>query len=347
MVDITKSPDCKHLLVKELDRGKWEADIGEFNYSLFISPEWVSSMSFSQGSPVFLDFVDADRVFGKLSGLFIKGGKALGNQLFFYAYPAIRTNEESLLNACMKTLLLYAKSRKVQRIIIGSYDQQNGIKCKVKGFIANERYEYVVDLQPESGKIAFSQNLKRNVKKAQKQGAILAESEDPKLVGRLSALLNSTLDKRANKYGHKYNPFYLPYLNPGSVERLLANKAGRFYYSGMNEDGAMHCLLFNLERDGKAFNLLAGSDELSYQNGLASWLDYSIIEQYREKGQSYYNLGGGTGDAGSEGLERSKQSKGGVKKIVYGATTNFLLYPHKLLNPLLNLGRFFKKLKLI
>ena len=35
----------------------------------------------------------------------------------------------------------------------------------------------------------------------------------------------------------------------------------------------MHCVLFNIERDGKVFNLLVGSDEVAYELGMPAFAD--------------------------------------------------------------------------
>ncbi len=318
---------------------QWREDLSEFECSLFMTPEWVEAVSFENSSPVFLSFTQDGRVKGKLAGLRLKLGRLKGDQLFFYAGPALKEADQDLLNACCSALLVFARQSSVQSVVMASYDQPLELVGDVPGFYINERYEYVVDLQPETGKLSFSQNLKRNVKKAKKLNATLVKGDDPQLMNRLVELLNNTLEQRVSKYGNEYDPFYLPYLNEASLKRLIALEAGSFYLVTMEGDDVAHCVLFNLETAGRVFNLLVGSDDLAYQHGLAALADFELIHKYREEGLRYYNLGGGTGDAGSAGLERSKQSKGADKKMVYGATTNYLCYPHRLINPLLNVGR--------
>lgn len=318
---------------------QWREGLSDFECSLFMTPEWLEALSSENSSPVFLNFIFQGEVVGKLAGLWIKLGRLKGDQLFFYAGPALKVANQDFLNGCCQVLLNFARQNKVQRVVLGSYDQPTEMICQVPGFYTNERYEYRVNLQPETGGFSFSQNLKRNVKKAKKLNATLVNGNDPQLLPRLVELLNNTLEQRVSKYGKKYNPFYLPYMNERSLQRLIDLKAGRFYRVKLEGDEASHSVLFNLEANGRAFNLLVGSDDLAYQYGLAALADFELIHLYQSAGFRCYNLGGGTGDAGSAGLERSKQSKGAEKKMAYGATTNYLCYPHRVVNPLLNMGR--------
>ncbi len=321
---------------------QWREDLSDFELSLFMTPEWVEAFSSDDNPPLFLNFLLNGEVVGKIAGLWVKQGRLKGDQLFFYASPALKEHNQSLLNDCCQALLNFARQNSVQRVVMGSYDQPTGLACEVTGFYTNERYEYVVALQPEMNGVAFSQNLKRNVKKAKKLNAALVNGDEAHLLKRLVELLKNTLEQRVSKYGKDYNPFYLPHMNETSLQRLIDLKAGKFYKVKLEGDEVCHSVLFNLERGDKAFNLLVGSDDLSYQHGFAALADYELIHMYQAAGFRYYNLGGGTDDAGSAGLERSKQSKGAVKKVVYGATTNFLCYPHRLLNPVIRVLRYWK-----
>jgi hypothetical protein len=334
-----KRDDQFEIIILQQSADQWREDLSGFDCSLFMTPEWVEAVTSDNKLPVFLSFVKNGHVVGKLAGLCVKQGKLRGDQFFFYTIPCLKKPNQNLLNDCCSGLLDFARGKGVQRVIMGSYDQPTGLICTVPGFYPNERYEYVVDLQPESGDVSFSQNLKRNVKKAKKLNAVLVNGDTSQMIQRLVELLSNTLEKRATKYGKEYNPFYLPYMNETSLQRLLDLKVGKIYMVKLEGDEVPHSVLFNLEAGGRVFNLLVGSDDLAYQYGLAALADFELIHKYKEIGFRSYNLGGGTGDAGSAGLERSKQSKGAEKMMVYGATTNFLCYPHRLINPLLNLGR--------
>ncbi len=335
----------KCITVSEVDSEEWKVGLDRFHYSLFISPEWVHAVAGDGDVPIFLDLTEGDEIVAKIAGLITKPKSLLGRNMLFYAYPALQNESVGVLNKCLAALLKFAGSKGCMRLIVASYDQQNSLEANVRGLFSNRRCEYVVNLRPERGEIKFSQNLKRNVKKAEKNRAVLEESADRLLADRLHDLLHSTLEKRKSKYGTEYNPYYLPNLGRQAVLNLLKNKLGRFYYCSATGDNNMHCMLLNIEREGKNFNLLVGSDEVAYDLGLPAFADCKLIEKYRSSGFQYYNLGGATWDAGTGGLERSKQSKGADRIDVYGVTSNFLQYPFKLLNPLLNMVRVLRKEK--
>lgn len=315
----------------------WERNLNDFAFSLFLTPEWVRAMAGTQAKRVFLDFVQDDTVVAKVSGVLQQNGWLKGRSLLFYASPALRENRQDLLDACCTALLAYARSKGIQRILMASYDQQHSMAPGVKGWFVNKRCEFVVPLNGEGP--VFSTNFKRNVKKALKKEALFGPAEGEDLQADLEDLLGATLETRSSKYGETYNPFYLPLLNSKSLERLYKEGAGRYYKVTLPGAPTPNCVLFNLEREGRAFNLLVGSDSAAYRFGLAGLADYQLIESYRLQRYSAYNLGGATGDAGSAGLERSKEARGGQRRWVYGATTNFLCFPHRLLNPLLLLLR--------
>ena len=116
---------------------------------------------------------EGDEIIAKISGLITKPKPLLGRDMLFYAYPALQNEDGELLNKSLWALLDFVRSKGCMRLIVASYDQQFSLEANVKGLYSNSRCEYVVNLRPEHGDIKFSQNLKRNVKKAEKNGAIL------------------------------------------------------------------------------------------------------------------------------------------------------------------------------
>ncbi|GAO28497.1 GNAT family N-acetyltransferase [Geofilum rubicundum] len=259
------------MTIEKVDASVWCEDIERFQCGVFNTKEWVESVSNQYHCAVFFNFKLSGEVVGKLAGLWVKQGRIKGDQLFFYTGPALKEPSQELLNDCCGALLDFARVECIQRVIIGSYDQPSGLVCEVPDFYPNERYEFVVDLQPESGHVSFSQNLKRNVKKAKKLKAVLVNRDDPQLIRRLIELLNNTLEQRVSKYGKEYDPFYLPYMDESCLQRLLDMKVGKFYLVKLEGDEVPHSVLFNIEVGGRVFNLLVGSDNLAYQYGLAAW----------------------------------------------------------------------------
>lgn len=322
--------------VVEFESKSWEADLRAFNHSLFQTPEWILAMSNEHCVPVFLNFVKDTQVVGKISGLICCKGWLKGKLLYCYASPALKSEDQSLFNACHEALYHFAIKKGISRIVIGSYDQQTRIECKCRNFYLTSRYEYVVPLGEKS--INFSQNLKRNIKKAETNKGVFFENTSEDSLNQLLKLIEITRSKRKSQYQQDYNPFYMFNMNPGSLKKVLRTGIA-YIYNVKEESGEILCTILNIEKGQQSFNLLAGSTIESYSKGFSSYIDYQAIKLYQQKGFLYYNLGGGTGDNGSEGLERSKSGKGGVFKELHGATTNYIHYPGKFLNPFLRIGR--------
>ncbi|TCO06841.1 GNAT family N-acetyltransferase [Natronoflexus pectinivorans] len=325
------------IIVQFVDDTQWSSDLNSFRYSLFLSPEWVNSVCNKSVRPVFLNFLMDDTIVAKLSGILINGGKIKGVQLYCYASPALKSDDEKLYNSVHLALLEFAKHERIARIVLGSYDQQHTMECNTAGFFKTRRFEYVVNLN-NGENLHFSKGFKKNVKKALNAGVKISSSNSLEVLEKLFELLENTRQVRIQKYGNDYNPFYLQLMNKGSITRLVQSKAGMLHYV-VDENEEIHCVVLNIEQDGRVYGLLMGSDDFAYQNGLSSLVDHSFIEKFKNEGFKYYNPGGGTGDDGNAGIEKYKSSMGAEKIELSGSTTNFLIYPQKFLNPLLNLGR--------
>ncbi|ASB48320.1 hypothetical protein [Alkalitalea saponilacus] len=325
------------IIVKVVDEGQWRSDLKAFSYSLFLSPEWVNSVSSNLIRPVFLNFLIDDATVAKLSGVLVYSGKIKGKQIYCYASPALKTQDEALYNSIHTALLKFAKKEGIARIVMGSYDQQHNMECNAPGFFKTRRFEYVVNLKGDK-ELHFSKGFKKNVKKALNAGAKVLSSNSPVVLGKLFELLENTRQVRFQKYGTDYNPFYLQYWNKESILHLVKSKLGVLHYV-VDENDEIHCVVLNIEQDERIYGLLMGSDDFTYQNGISSMVDSFFIEKFSKEGFQYYNPGGGTGDDGNAGIEKYKRSMGAEKIELSGSTTNFLIYPQKFLNPLLNLGR--------
>ena len=323
--------------IVKVEASEWSACLSKYNYSLFLSPQWIESVSDNNHHPLYLDFIQGDKVVAKISGLICKESRLKGRQLYFYAAPAFLSDTIHLFDACYQALRQWAIEKHFSRVIIASYDQQTVKQCGVKGFYLNLRYEYVVDFKSNGGPGKFATGFKKNYKKAQKLGATFHLDNQNGGLNRLLELLGITKDLRTNKYGCSYNPFYLKNMNAESLRRLVESGAGKLYCACV--DDKVCSVQLNIECDKKSYGLLMGSDDSAYKNGLPSFVDYNLIEQYQIMGFNYYNPGGGPTDAGGSGIEQYKKAMGAQKFIFTGATTNFLVYPQKLLNPLLFIGR--------
>lgn len=315
----------------------WITDLHNFSYSLFLSPEWIVAMSNENDIPVFLNFMNQGIVVGKLSGLICDEGKIKGRQIYCYASPALKQYTQNIYDACFNALLQFAKSKNLSRIIVGSYDQQHHLKVKASNYFSTARFEYIVDLADESG-IKFGKGFKKNVQKAERAEAVYSDDNSPVILNDLFQLLQSTRMRRRNKYKSDYNPFYLKNKNEQGLIQVFDSGVG-VLHSVKDNLGKGHCIVYNIEKDKKAYGLLMGSSRTAYGNGFPSFLDYNMLLSLKENGFAYYNIGGGTNDSNSFNLQKYKKLMGGQKHDVYGATTNFLVFPQKLLNPIMTIGR--------
>lgn len=315
----------------------WMADLPDFNYSLFITPQWICSMSNENDVPVFLNFTVNNKVVAKISGLICNRGKFKGRQLFCYAGPAIKDINQTLYDGCFEKLLEYARENKLSRIIIGSYDQQNLLKVRTGKFFTSARNEYVVDLTQDLTS-NYSKGFKKNIQKAETYALQYFEDCSDKKLNDLFNLIETTRIRKTKKYNASYNPFYLSNLNKESLERLTQTGIGNIHYIN-DSDGNTQCVVYNLEFYGKSYGLLMGTSKTAYNFGIPSFLDNSMLKQLKHHGFSYYNVGGAPDDSSGYNLQKYKKSMGGIKRHVYGATTNFLVTPQKALNPLLTISR--------
>lgn len=324
-------------IVEVFNPEEWMADLPDFNYSLFITPQWICSMSNEIDTPIFFDFLIKKKSVAKLSGLICNRGKFKGKQLYCYAAPALKEINQTLYDGCFEKLLEYATENKLSRIIIGSYDQQNLLKVKTRKFFASPRNEYVVDLTQDLTS-NYSKGFKKNIQKAENYSFEYYEDSSDKKLSDLFNLIENTRKRKAKKYNANYNPFYLSNLNKESIVRLTQTGLGNMHY--MNDsDGNTQCVVYNLEFNGKSYGLLMGTSKTAYNFGIPSFLDNSMLKQLKHRGFSYYNVGGAPDDSSGYNLQKYKKSMGGIKRHVYGATTNFLVAPQKALNPLLTLSR--------
>lgn len=325
----------------------WIKNLKDFNHSIFIRPEWLESLSANNYTPIYLDFYSDSNLIGKLAGLIINKGNIRGKQLYFYAGPAIINPDTSLLNKCNCALHSFAKKEHYSRIIIGSYDQAHSLKIKNPNFFSTVRKEYVIDLNSD---IKFKSRFKRNTKKASKFIDLTEINRRKMPYEMVIALLSRTLEYRQNKKRKAYDPFYLPYWSPNSLEKLLNSDLTDFFVIHKND--TTHCFEINLKSGKRVFNLLRAADDAAYTNGLPSYIGKRMIEEYTSNHFNSLNLGGIPSGSDGTNLAVYKKSMGAKEITVYGATTNYITYPYKLLNPILNLGRllpdigavnFFKK----
>ena len=324
------------VVLLKTDKNKWEKDLNSYNHSIFISGNWIESVTNSEYKPIFIDFLLGNEVIAKIAGLILQQPHSKRKQLYFYASPAMKSFNQDTYNLCFDTLYDYAKNNNYNRIIVASYDNYHSYKYTGNKYFLTERVEFVVPLQ-DLDKIKSNTRFKRNVKKGQKLNPSIGSSRSTEYFNILLNLLNSTKNIRLKKHNDDYDPFYLNGMTEDSLKKLLTSGLAKIYFTTVN--GSIDCMEFNLETRNGVYMLLKGTSEFGYKNGFPSFLSYNLIKDYSAKGLKYYNQGGRISTDPQDGLTVYKKSMGAEEITVYGATTNFLIYPYKLLNPLLNIGR--------
>ena len=308
----------------------------QLNHSLFITPKWVEAMAINDCTPLYLVFKDKDAVVGFHIGLVVPGGKLQGTQLYFYAGPAVKNNDIALFEACLIALKQFARKNGYSKVSIRPFDQQLTIACNPKGYRRTNSAEYTYHYQEDGSPIKLSYGFKKNIKKGRKTGANVLTSQHQRELQLLFKLIDQTHSKRLGKYGDDYNPLGLLNLGKESISRLLDSEIGLLYYVEVDQN--IHCIQFCLEDDTRNYALLMGSDDFTYQNGLGSFLDFTVEETLKEKGFRYLNLGSVPGDQAGAGLIQYKEAMGCKRQNSYGYYTYFLTFPLNLLNPVYKAG---------
>jgi len=322
--------NCKCLIPLEVTESEWISDLHNFQYSIFLCPKWINAMQNEYCKAIFLNFIQNNEIVGKISGLVCEKGKINGKQIYFYASPALKEYEQNLYDACHVALYQFAQENRFTRVVLGSYDQQHPLICKAPNFISTERFEYVLNLEKE---IKFNRRFKRNLQHAKNFDLHFFHDNSEENFNTLFNLLSVTKNYRVVKYGSDYNPLFLFNLTKESLHKMLNSDIEILY--GVSFENEVNSVLCCIVENKRIYGLLLGSDEKSYELEEAVFLTANVLFEAKEQGYRYYNPGGGN----EKGLEEFKHSMGAEKTIVHGSTTNFIIYPQKLLNPLMNLGR--------
>ena len=316
--------------IEESNFKHWNKDLNSFYYSLFITPEWIEAAADKNHTPVYLDFFQNDIKIGKISGLVIKRNKSK-SYLYFYAGPALKELNEKIFNKCLDSLYRYAKKNSYSMVSLSSFDNRHSMKYKGYKYTVTKRVEFVVPLKAGINSIKISNRFRRNIKKGEKFEPVIKRSTNISTLNNLYNLLDETKKTRISKYKTDYQPFYLTNLNKNTIQKLVTSGFAKMHYTIKNN--SIDCIELNLEKDKYVYMLLKGSNEKGYRSGMSAYLSYSLINEYIKNGYYTYNQGGRPLTSDGDGLEIFKKSMGAEKIIVYSAVSNFLTYPHRLLNP--------------
>ncbi len=277
----------------------------------------------------------------KISGLLVQRAWWRGKELYFYSAPQLSDPTNADIRQILISILTYAKIHGYNRLVISSYDNWHNTLEAIPEVYLNQREEYVFDLNLPDPHLAHNTRFKRNYKKAIRIHPTLVENSTEEGLSNLLHLLKTTHHIRLKKNYSDYKLFYLPYTDEHQLRKLIENKLGRIYE--IRVENQVHAIHFNLEANHSVFALFMAYDEFAYQNGLAAYIIHTLTDHYQAKGFTRYNFGGISKEKNDQGLRIFKESIGAKAVELNGLTTNFLQYPHKLLNPILNFMRGIKK----
>jgi hypothetical protein len=348
MKNIDNNLFSENIHVRVCDEAEaWSMTLNDFNYSLFIIPEWIKSLQTTQRRPVYIDFLLNNEVIAKLAGLQFDTDDAYKRKLYFHAGPAVRLNaDHSLHDKCLNSLVRYAKRNDIARIVLLSYDYKHK-SCVKRPFHFSIRQELIVDLTPDKEQIhnKFSRSFLGTYKKAIKEGCVFSENGSIAMVDTLADLLEETKKIRLSKGYEDYNPYYIPLFNKNSLISLIQHGAVRIFLA--KKELEICAIFMALSRGNKAYGLLTGTSKEGYKAGAPSFLEYCVLMTFKNEGIQYLNLGGIPLENVKSGLVQFKKSIGAFPvESTYGST-NFLRFPYNLLNPIMSLARILPANKIV
>jgi len=319
---------------------EWESDLNRFAPSPFITPQWVEAVRNSTRIPVYLNFILNNETVGKIAGLKIEAACLRKRHLFFYSPPCIHDSIRGITGLIINKLVKYAVTNRFSRLIVRSYDSPSIFASDNNEFKITTDDEYIIDLTQSMEEIqkAFHCRSKRGkIRKAQKNGAVFCEGRSPDLIDKLILLLKETRSIRLSKGHEDYSYFYLPYMEESTLHKTFENGLARIFYVKIGD--SISCIQFALTYGKRVYGVLLGTDRKGYKLGVSAFMDYSVIKKCKELGFESYNLGGVPDNASKSGMIFFKTSLGAKKFLCTGGSTNYLNFPYKCLNPLLNMGR--------
>ena len=321
---------------ERVDRTTFDTHFSDFIYSLFITSQWIDSMA-SDGQAIYIDFVDGDRVVGKIAGLVLNGGFFSGQFLSFYTGPALIEKDQKLFHDCIKALKQFAIENRFSRIVIAYHDQQFPWIINELGFYKEGWHDYIRYFNNDSEEPEFDKSVVGKVKKAIRAGVTFHSETSERILNRFFELLEETQRIRYDVYGDEYMPFPYFQMNKQTLRKLFDTGILKFYHASVGD--TIHCVRCSLHQDKKMVGLMIASDEFTYKNGVQQFVQVGVIRELHREGYHYFNIGGAAMGEKGKGLSKYKESLGFKRVPVYGAYTHFLTFPQNLINSVMWFGR--------
>ena len=326
-------------IVKVSGKELWSEGLNNFDHSLYLNTEFIDAVHVANGTPVYLDFKENDKIMAKLAGFKINARFSFQNRLYFYSDPACAMGTNgTTLKCCYSCLIKWAKKNNIYRIIKLSYDNHQ-LTRGVRKFKFAKRAEYIIDLTQDEE--TLNNNFAHNVicikRRSINQGYLFKESADQEMTDHLINMLDETRKVRMSKGGEYYDYFYIPSFDRNSLEQLTENGLIRYYY--VEKDQKKLTIMAVMVKNEQAYALFMGSTPEGYKAGAPTFLNHQLILLLKKRGYKYLNLGGVPIGKSHKGLEEFKQRLGAVKVWSHYGSTNFIKFPFTLLNPALFAAR--------
>lgn len=322
----------------------WSVSLEEFDHGLFATVPWNEAFRTEGRKPVYLDFMAEGHVVAKMAGFLLMHKLAVKRKLIFHAGPAPRPGEAAVIPQCLTALARFARSRRIGRIHIFSYDYRYGYDAH-PAFHVYPRMEMSISLDGEMEEITgrMARRIIRNYKHAVKVDLSFTEERTGDPVATIDGLLQDTLKVRTGKGYHRYDPYYIPYFGRDVLSSLMQQNCLRIVTAKRGE--TVHGNYIMLTDGVRAYGLLIGTSEAGYSLRVPTYMHYVIVHFLKKEGYRYLNLGGVSPDETHKGLLEFKQSLGAQPVPNSFAETDFLVFPWTLLNTLNRLKRALQERK--
>jgi hypothetical protein len=328
-----------NIVVREASKVNWNESLEGYDFSIFQIKEWLESIETKKTRPVFLDIVNGDETIAKISGIITRQTTQFGKVLYFYSGPALKkgANEEQY-NNCLEAVIPYAKKHRCSMVLMDYMDSKQRTKPTSIHFKYQYTKEYIADLANDYKTHKPGSGLKQKLKKAAMADVIFKKDNAAELLEVLIKLQHTTKKVRLNKKRNDYNPFIFDCVNKESLLKLIHSGKAAFHYVIKNND--IHYISMDMEHNNKSYGLYNGADAYAYENGIPAWAITQSALKYMDEGFQYLNLGATAYyREDSIHLANFKQQLGGKPANVCIMKTDFLIFPYKLINPIINLGR--------
>lgn len=206
--------------------------------------------------------------------------------LVFPAQPIVTPAAVSGEAPFWSAIRQYCRKQRVARVSVRSFEGQERFVPPLGTPRVAERTEYEVDLEPPPEILlrTFSENHRRNIKKADKQGLVARVETAPAAAEEHAQLFCESMQRRTAR-GET-----VPAGDAAHVRRLLQAGCGRLFRA--EQDGrpvASLCILTSAER---AYYHSGGSAPEGMKLGASHRAMWHAMQQCREEGIRWFRLGG-------------------------------------------------------